>query len=121
MQVKFLNSSPCKFLNVETMGENLKRRWRVNSATFNESKLVSKLSFQFFVEYKKLEVKDEVEEQKGKINNDEFFTDVKSSEYCDINILQLPSSLESKVIVMEPTLRMAPKFLKSSLTKHQIQ
>ncbi|MCP9264539.1 Titin [Dirofilaria immitis] len=70
----------------------------------------SEESESFFVEYKKLEEKDEVEEQKGKINNDEFFTDVKPSEYCDINILQLPSSLESKVIVMEPTLRMAPKF-----------
>lgn len=54
---------------------------------------------QFFVEYKELEKKKQkqAEGQEKEINYDEVITDVKSSEYHDIDVLKLPNDFESKV------------------------
>ncbi|KAL3986026.1 Immunoglobulin I-set domain family protein [Acanthocheilonema viteae] len=78
-------------------------RFRVRTSIADIVSEPSEESESFLVEYEKLakKEKEQTAEEKEKINYDEFITDVKPSEYCDIDVLQLPNDFESKYILCE--------------------
>ncbi|KAK6109169.1 Immunoglobulin I-set domain family protein [Brugia pahangi] len=92
-------------VTVEELKSNNTYRFRVRASIADIISEPSEESELFLVESMKLEKtereKEEAEEENEKINYDELFTNVKPSDYRNINVLQLPNDFESKYILCE--------------------